>query len=307
MDEIYDIIIIGAGPAGMTAGIYGSRAGLKVLLIEGSAPGGKLVKTFKIDNWPGEKSISGVDLAVNMFDQVSNLGVTSEFVNVAKVVDLGKNKKVVTEDGREFTSKVVIVATGTVETKMHIPHEEENIGRGVSFCAVCDGAFYKNKDVIVVGGGNSALEEAIYLTQFAKQVTIMIRRDVFRGDVSTQHMVIANPKIKILKKHIPIEVLTKDNKVNGLRVKDVDTGELSDLSCDGIFPYIGAKPSTGFLDGLGITDEAGYIIANEKMETSIKGIYGAGDTNAKQLRQIVTAVSDGAIAAQNAFHYIKES
>ncbi len=307
MDENYDIIIIGAGPAGMTAGIYGSRAGLKVLLIEGSAPGGKLVKTFELANWPGEKSISGVDLAVNMFDQVTNLGVASEFVNVTKVVDEGKYKKVLTEDGREFVSRVVIVATGTVETQMHIPHEEENIGRGISFCAVCDGAFYKNKDVIVVGGGNSALEESIYLTQFAKQVTIMIRRDVFRGAESTQHMVMENPKIKILKKHIPIEVLAKDNKVIGLRVKNVDTAEISDLACDGIFPYIGAKPSTAFLDGLGITDEGGYIIANEKMETAIKGIYGAGDNNAKQLRQIVTAVSDGAIAAQNAFHYIKES
>lgn len=304
MDAQYDVIIIGQGPAGMTAAIYAKRAGLSVLAIEGSAPGGKLVKTFEIDNWPGEPHVSGVDLALKMYNHTQDLEIPTEFASIAKI-EGDKLKIVHTEDGRAFSAKAVILASGTVENKMNIPGEDMMTGKGVSFCAVCDGAFYKEKKVVVIGGGNSALEEAIYLTQFAKEVLIVIRRDVFRADHSAIQHVLDNPKIKILKKHIPMEVVHTE-KVSGIKLMNVDTKESYIEECDGIFPYIGSTPSTHSVAHLGITDEAGYLIVNDKMETSIPGLYGAGDVVVKPLRQIVTAVNDGAIAAQMVFHYIKE-
>jgi len=306
MDKLYDISIIGAGPAGMTAAIYAKRAGLEVVVFENSAPGGKLVKTFEIDNWPGNPHVSGVDLALQMFGHTQNLEIETEFVGVKQVIE-GNPKQILTEDGRTFQTKAIIVATGTVENKMGIPGEEQNIGHGVSFCAVCDGTFYKDKDVVVIGGGNAALEESLYLTQFAKTVTIVIRRNVFRGDKAAQDAVFAHPKIKIIKRHVPVEVLSADKKVVGIKLQNLDTHETFDFTCDGIFPYIGATPSTGFLKDLGICQEDGYIKVNDKMETCIKGVYAAGDVIVKTLRQIVTATGDGAVAAQMAFQYIKES
>lgn len=304
MDTQYDVAIIGQGPAGMTAAIYAKRAGLSVVMFEASAPGGKLVKTFEIDNWPGEPHVSGVDLAMKMFNHVSELEIETIYGLVTKVVD-GEVKTIELDDGQKIQAQSIIFASGTVENKMNIKGEEAMLGKGVSFCAVCDGAFYKDKKVIVVGGGNSALEEALYLTQFAKEVLIMIRRDVFRGDMSAQEGILHHPKIKILKKHIPIEVL-HDKTVTGLVVQNVDTKEEHIETCDGIFPYIGATPSTQAISHLNICDDKGYLIVNEKMETAVKGIYGAGDVCVKPLRQIVTAVNDGAIAAQMAFHYLKD-
>ena len=304
MDKLYDLAIIGSGPAGMTAAIYAKRAGLDIILFEGSAPGGKLVKTFEIDNWPGQPNISGVDLAMKMYEHTTQLEVATEYTPIVKI-DVDKVKTLTSEDGRTFKTKAIILATGTVENKMKIPGEEAMLGKGVSFCAVCDGAFYKQKKVAVIGGGNSALEEAVYLTQFADEVTIVIRRDVFRGDVQAIERALANPKIKVIKKHIPHEVIHGE-KVTALRIKSVDDGSTQDLEVDGIFPYIGATPSTGCLKDLGVTDAMGYMIVNEKMESKIPGLYGAGDVVVKPLRQIVTAVNDGAIAAQMAFHYIKE-
>ena len=223
MDTQYDVAIIGQGPAGMTAAIYAKRAGLSVVMFEASAPGGKLVKTFEIDNWPGEPHVSGVDLAMKMFNHVSELEIETIYGLVTKVVD-GDVKTIELDDGQKIQAQSIIFASGTVENKMNIKGEEAMLGKGVSFCAVCDGAFYKDKKVIVVGGGNSALEEALYLTQFAKEVLIMIRRDVFRGDMSAQEGILHHPKIKILKKHIPIEVL-HDKTVTGLVVQNVDTKE----------------------------------------------------------------------------------
>lgn len=306
MDKFYDIIIVGAGPAGMTAAIYAKRAGLDVVIFENSAPGGKLVKTFEIDNWPGNPNISGVDLALQMLAHTEKLEIPTEYTGVKEVID-GDIKTVMSEDGRTFTTRALIIATGTIENMMNIPGEEKNVGHGVSFCAVCDGAFYKHKEVVVIGGGNSALEESLYLTQFANKVTIVIRRDVFRGDLMAQNAVLAHPKIEIIRKHIPIAVLSENKKVTGITLQNVDTDETFNVPCDGIFPYIGAKASTGFVANLGICQEDGYIKVNEKMETCIKGIYAAGDVTVKPLRQIVTATSDGAIAAQMAFNYIKES
>jgi thioredoxin reductase (NADPH) len=304
MDKIFDLAIIGSGPAGMTAAIYAKRAGLDVVVFEGSAPGGKLVKTFEIENWPGESNISGVSLAMKMYEHTTNLEVLTEYTNVVELVN-EHVKLLKTEDDRVFKTKAVIIASGTIENMMNIPGEESMVGKGVSFCAVCDGAFYREKEVVVIGGGNSALEESLYLTQFAKKVTIVLRRDVFRGDVQAQERVFANPKINIIYSHVPVSV-EHNVKVTGLKIQSVLDKSEKIVSCDGIFPYIGAKPSTQCVSTLGITDKEGYMVVNEKMETIIPGIYGAGDVVVKPLRQIVTAVNDGAIAAQMAFHYIKE-
>ena len=198
----------------------------------------------------------------------------------------------------------MIVATGTKERLLHIPGEQENIGRGVSFCAVCDGAFFKNKDVVVIGGGNSALEESLFLTQFANKVTIVIRRDVFRAEKKIQEQIQANDKIEVIVKHIPKEILAENGKVSGIVFENVETKEPMTLSCQGIFPYVGQDPNTVCLEGLGVLDDKGYVIVDDSCQTKIPGLYAAGDVIQKELRQVVTATNDGAIAAQHAFHQI---
>lgn len=305
MERRYDLMIIGAGPAGMSAAIYGSRAGLKTAMLEMGAPGGKLVKTAEISNWPGIMETNGAKLASDMFEHSTSFGAEYVYGVVSKVKDAGEYKKIICEDGTEYEAKAVVVATGTQERMMNIPGEAENVGRGVSYCAVCDGAFFRDQEVCVVGGGNSALEEANYLTQFASRVNIIIRRDVFRADSIVQNAIKDNPKIQVITKHVPVKVVDDGMRVTGLVVKNVDTGIETELATHGIFPYIGLDPATTFLEGLPVLDERGYIIVDENCETKVKGIYGAGDVVAKNLRQVVTATSDGAIAAQHAFHEIK--
>lgn len=301
MERQYDLVIIGAGPAGMAASVYGSRAGLKTLLLDNGAPGGKLIKTHLISNYPGVKELSGVDLATQMFEQSTSFGAEYAYGDVEKV---DADKKVYLSDGTVVEGKAVIVATGTKERLLNIPGEQENIGRGVSFCAVCDGAFFRGKDVVVIGGGNSALEESLYLTQFANSVTIVIRRDVFRAEKRIQDQIQNNEKIKVIVKHIPKEILSENGKVSGIVLENVDTKERQTVACQGVFPYIGQDPITSCLEGLGVLDERGYVKVDEHMETSIKGLYAAGDVIQKELRQVVTATNDGAIAAQHAFHEI---
>lgn len=305
-NNIYDTAIIGGGPAGMTAAVYACRAGLKTIVLEADAPGGKLVKTFAIENWPGVKSINGADLAWSMYEQTTALGPEIVFDEAVDIKDDGRIKTVLCRDGREIQAYTVIIASGTVERLMNIPGEQETIGKGISFCAVCDSAFYKNKDVIVIGGGNSALEESVYLTRVVNKVTIVIRRDVFRADESVQKKVLENDKIDVIRNKLPHEVLIKDGRVSGLAVKDTKTNEITDIYASGIFPYIGNDPVTGFAKNLGITDENGYIIVDDKMRTKVNGIYGAGDVCKKFLRQIVTAVNDGAVAVQAAGKYIEQ-
>lgn len=306
MERRYDLVIIGAGPAGMSAAIYGSRAGLSVVMLEVGAPGGKLIKTAEISNWPGIIETNGAKLASDMFEHSVAFGAEYVYADVTKVEDHGEYKHVICEDGTIYEGKAVIVATGTQERMMNIPKEEENIGRGVSYCAVCDGAFFRDEEVCVVGGGNSALEEAMYLTQFAKRVNIIIRRDVFRADRIIQDAVEKNEKIHVISKHVPVRVLDDGNRVIGLVVKHVDDGSETTIDTHGIFPYIGLDPSTTFLEGLDVLDDHGYMVVDENCETKVNGIYGAGDVVAKKLRQVVTATSDGAIAAQHAFHEIKK-
>lgn len=305
MDKQYDVMILGAGPAGMTAAIYASRAGLTCGMLEVSAPGGKLVKTFEISNYPSVSHSNGADLAYKMFEHSTAFGAEYLYGDVVEVTD-GDLKKISCADGTIYYAKAVIIATGTNERKMNIPEEEELTGKGVSYCAVCDGAFFKEKVVTVIGGGNSALEESLYLTQFASKVKIVIRRDVFRAEEAIVKRVTSHPKIEIITKHVPIELITKEDKVSGIVLQHVDSNEKMIVDTEGVFPYIGADPATLFVKELGILNEQGYVIVNEKMETSIKGIYAAGDVCAKVLRQVVTATSDGAIAAQGAFHYLND-
>lgn len=306
MERHYDLVIIGAGPAGMTASIYASRAGLKTAMIEMGAPGGKLIKTAEISNWPGVKTSHGAKLAYQMFEHSTMFGADYLYGNVVEIQVEDNLKKVICEDQTIYFCKAVIVATGTQERMMNIKNEKECIGKGVSYCAVCDGAFFKDREVVVVGGGNSALEESLYLTQFAKKVTIIIRRDVFRADEIVQKHVLENNKIEIIKNHVPIEVCADENKVTGLCIEDKITKNQRVISCDGIFPYIGLDPATKFLKNFDVLDDYGYIKVDHNCQTKIPGIYGAGDVIVKNLRQVVTATNDGAIAAQHAFHSIKK-
>lgn len=292
-----DIIIIGGGPAGLTAALYASRAGADVTVIESGAPGGKLNLTAHIENYPGIKEMMGPQLAYDMYEQALNFGAQLKMTEVKSIVDEGDYKKVITSK-EELEARVVIIATGTKERKMGLHLEDEMTGKGISYCAVCDGPFFKGDEVAVVGGGNSALEEAIYLTKFAKKLHLIVRRDVFRADKIIQDHVQANDKIEIhfLKK--PHHLIAKDNKVAAIALEDSKTGEVSELAVKGVFPFVGLDPITDFVKDLGITDERGYIITNELMETSVKGIYAAGDVRQKVLRQVVTATNDGAIVGQ---------
>lgn len=292
-----DLIIIGAGPAGLSACLYTTRAGAEVLMLDAGAPGGKLNVSAEIENWPGQKKKTGPELAYEMYEHALSFGGEQAYGEVTKVIDYGDYKEVITTD-QSYEAKNVLIATGTKERKMGIPMEEELTGHGVSYCAVCDGPFFKGDEVAVVGGGNSALEEAIYLTKFAKKVHLIVRRDVFRADKIIQDHVQANDKIEIhfLKK--PHHLIAKDNKVAAIALEDSKTGEVSELAVKGVFPFVGLDPITDFVKDLGITDERGYIITNELMETSVKGIYAAGDVRQKVLRQVVTATNDGAIVGQ---------
>ncbi|MBQ3375230.1 MAG: thioredoxin-disulfide reductase [Erysipelotrichaceae bacterium] len=304
MDVQYDVIIIGSGPAGLTAAIYASRANLRTLILEAETPGGKLTKTYEIENYPGIMKISGVDLAMQMMEHSTNWGAEMEYEGCEKIVPQEGYFEVHTAYGNVLTSKCVIVASGTKERTLDLPRAEEFTGRGISYCAVCDGAFYRNKDVAVIGGGNSALEESLYLTQLVNKVNIIIRRDVFRAEPKVVEKVRNNPKINIITKSLPDALVIEDNKVKGLVIRNVDTGEKTTLECEGIFPYIGADPSTEFLKDLGVLDARGYMVVDDSMETSIKGLFGAGDVVAKDLRQVVTATNDGAIAANSVARYI---
>ncbi len=305
MDQHFELVIIGAGPAGMTAAIYGKRAGLKCAIIEGEAPGGKLLKTAEIANYPGVANVNGADLAISMFEQVSSFDCDMFFSRVKKVIN-GAVKTIVLEDDTSITADAVIVATGTRERLLNIPNEKELTGKGVSYCAVCDAAFYRNKKVAVIGAGNSALEESIYLTELVEKVYIIMRRDVFRADAVVVEKVKNNPKIEIISRYIPYQIIEKDGKVGGIEIEQTESKEHRILEVEGIFPYIGADPCTEFLEGLNILNPYGYMEVNSDMSTNIEGIYGAGDVCDKILRQVVTATNDGAIAAQSALKYIRK-
>jgi len=302
---MYDTIIIGAGPAGMTAALYAARSNLKVALIEGGLPGGQMNNTFDIENYPGYANISGPELAEKMFEPLENLGVEHLYGFVENVEDHGEFKKVVTDD-QVYETRTVIVATGSKHRLLGVPGEEELNSRGVSYCAVCDGAFFRDQDLLVVGGGDSAVEEAIFLTQFAKSVTIVHRRDELRAQKVLQDRAFANEKIRFVWDSVVESIHGDERKLTGVIFKNVKTGEISQAEFGGIFIYVGLDPVSEFAKDLGITDEAGWILTDHQMKTSVAGIYAVGDVRQKDLRQITTAVGDGAIASQEAYKYLTE-
>lgn len=301
-----DIVIIGGGPAGLSAALYASRAGAKVTVIESGAPGGKLNLTAHIENYPGVKKKMGPELAYEMYEQSLSFGASLKMTEVKQIVDLGDYKKVITSK-EEIETKAVIIATGTKERKMGLPLEDEMTGQGISYCAVCDGPFFKGKEVAVVGGGNSAIEESLYLASIVERVHVIMRRDVFRADDYLVKQALDNEKITFHFKKKPHALIIEDNKLKGLELEDSVTGEVESLEVQGIFPFIGLDPVTDFVKNLGITDDRGYIKVDENMETSIKNIYAIGDVRQKTLRQVVTAANDGAIAGQYAAKVVKEN
>lgn len=300
---MYDIIIIGAGPAGITAAIYAARSNLNVLVIEGESLGGKLTKIHEIENYPGFSTVGGNELADNMLNHLKAFGIEIKLGLVKKIID-GQIKKIILEDDEELECKAIIIATGTKEKLLDVPNSKEFIGKGISYCAVCDGFFYRKKDVVVVGGGNSAFQEALFLSSIANKVYIITRRDIFRADASVVEKAKNNEKIEIITKYLPKELVIENDRVNGLEIENVDTKETKVINCSGIFPYIGAIPNTSFVD-LDILDENGYLIVDDNMATKIPGIYAAGDVINKKLRQVVTATNDGAIAANAIANYLK--
>lgn len=302
---MYDTIIIGAGPAGMTAALYAARSNLKVALLERGIPGGQMNNTADIENYPGYANISGPELAEKMFEPLENLGVEHLFGLVEKIEDRGDFKEIITEDER-FEAKTVIIASGANHRHLGVPGEEDYNSRGVSYCAVCDGAFFRDEDLLVVGGGDSAVEEAIFLTRFAKSVTIVHRRDELRAQKVLQDRAFANEKIRFVWDSVVESIHGDELKVTGVTFKNVKTGETSQADFGGIFIYVGLDPVSEFAADLGITDEAGWILTDHQMKTSVAGIYAVGDVRQKDLRQITTAVGDGAIASQEAYKYLTE-
>ena len=302
----YDVIIIGAGPGGMTAALYAARANLKTLLLERGIPGGQMNNTAEVENYPGFDSILGPDLALKMYDSINQFGVEHGYGNVVEVKDHQDYKEVITDDA-SYEAKVVIIATGCEHRNLEVPGDAEYSGRGVSYCAVCDGAFFRNKKLIVVGGGDSAVEEAIYLTQFADEVKIVHRRDALRAQKIIQDRAFANEKISFIWDSVVEEIKGDDQKVTGVQIKNVKTGETYEEAADGVFIYVGLIPLTQAFTSLGITDDAGWIVTDERMQTKIPGLLACGDARQKHLRQITTAVGDGGIAGQQAYQYIEEN
>ncbi len=301
---MYDTLIIGSGPAGMTAGLYAARSNLKVGIIEQGAPGGQMNNTSEIENYPGYDHISGPELSMNMHASLEKFNVENIYGIVQRIEDAGAVKRVITEDAT-YEAKTIILATGAKYRTLDVPGEEEYTSRGVSYCAVCDGAFFRNQDLLVVGGGDSAVEEAVYLTQFAKSVTIIHRRDELRAQKILQDRAFANDKIKFIWDSVVKEIKGNDIKVSGVVAENVKTGELSELEFGGIFIYVGVNPVTSMVADLGITDESGWVITDEHMMTPVPGIFAIGDVRQKELRQIATAVGDGAIAGQGVYQYIE--
>ncbi|MCX6774026.1 MAG: thioredoxin-disulfide reductase [Candidatus Micrarchaeota archaeon] len=303
----FDVVIIGAGPAGLASAIYASRAKLKAVVIDkGIVPGGQIATTSSVEDYPGIERISGEGLGQSMkkaaesFGAIINLGET-----VKSIKDSGKLKQIETGKGK-YSTKAIIFAAGARFKKLGVPGEDKFFGKGVSFCAVCDAPFFKGKNIIVIGGGNSAVEEALYLTKFAGKVTIMHRRDKLKADKVIQDRAFANKNISYIWDSEAVEVLGNET-LTGLRIKNTKTNIISDVPCDGIFVYVGMDPNSDLVKDLADLDEQGYIMTNERMETRTKGLYAAGDVRKSPFKQAITASGDGAIAAHEAEKFIEGS
>ena len=305
MTKEYDVVIIGAGPGGMTAALYASRANLKVLMLDRGAYGGQMNNTAAVENYPGFKSILGPDLAEEMYQSATQFGAEYAYGTVTAVKLDGTDRIVVTDDG-EYRAKAVIVATGSENRKLGVPGEEKYSGRGVSYCAVCDGAFFRDRDVTVIGGGDSAVEESIYLTQMVKHVNIVHRRDQLRAQKVAQERAFKNDKIVFTWNSNVIAINGDDQKVTSVTVKNNQTGAEEEVPTAGVFIYVGNVPMTAPFKDLGITDEHGWMVTDSRMRTKVSGIFAIGDVRQHQLQQITTAVGDGGIAGQEVFSYLQE-
>lgn len=298
---MYDIIIVGAGPAGLTAAIYAKRASKKVLVLEAKSYGGQIINTLDIENYPAESHISGFDFATKLYNQAKELGTEIIFEKVVCINNSSNKKKVVTTKNKYLT-KSIILATGSENRKLGIKNESDLVGKGISYCATCDGAFYKNKIVAVVGGGNTALEDALYLSDIANKVYLIHRRDSFKGEEKT---------VSLLKEKNNIEFIYNSNvtklngrkKLEGIELTNSD-GEINTISVDGLFVAIGRIPENENFSKIVNLDSLGYIVANENCKTNVEGIFVAGDNRTKDVRQLVTATSDGANAVYGAIKYL---
>lgn len=303
----YDLAVIGAGPAGMTAAIYGIRANMKVLMLDKLAPGGQIINTNEIENYPGAGKMNGAELAMKMFEHTTELGVEFQYRTVKSICqENGVHHIHTEEDLQPVEALTVISATGTRPRMLKVKGEEEYSGSSISWCAICDGAKYRDKDVVVIGGGNSAVDEGTYLASITKSLTIITDFDLTADPVSCDYLR-SRPNVTVYPYKRVTEFLGEEGQLRGVRFVDKDTGENEKVVyCDGVFEYIGAIPSTEFLQDSGILGSHGYVETNEKMETRVPGLYGAGDCISKHLRQVVTATADGAVAAQEAASYVKK-
>ena len=300
---MYDCIIIGSGPAGLSAAVYGKRAGMDILVIEKQpVSGGQILNTYEVDNYLGLPGISGWDMGETFRAHAEKLGAPFVEEEVVSVADSG-SVKIVKTNQNEYQAKTVILATGAHHALLGVPGEEELTGMGVSYCATCDGAFFRNRVACVVGGGDVAVEDAIFLAKGCSKVYLIHRRDELRAAKSLQDALLALPNVEVLWSHVPVEIKGEDN-VKSFLIKDVKTGEEKEIATDAVFIAVGIHPDTELFKDIVKMDPAGYILADETCVTSAPGIYAAGDCRKKMLRQVITAVADGANAATSAFNHI---
>lgn len=304
MAHIYDMLIIGGGPAGYAAALYAARAGLDLILIERMSAGGQMALTGDIDNYPGfEEGIDGFTLGIKMQQSAERFGAVTEYAEVTGLDLKEKIKKVKTISG-DFLAKTVVIASGANPKELGVQDEGKLVGRGIHYCAHCDGRFYKDKTVMVVGGGNSAAADALYLSRLAKKVYLVHRRDTLRATKIYHEPLLKAENVEFLWNSTVSAFLTENGKVKGAEINNRVSQENISIDCDGIFISIGRKPATDFLEGAVVLDENGYIIAGEDTKTNIEGVYAAGDVRTKALRQVVTAVSDGAVSVHYAEEYL---